>query len=214
MDTMMGNTNVRFTVRDFVVNHMPMMIDMAREQYQYTPEQLPYITSVDVTEPNMTDTYPAFGSYFTGHSNFRRTDFFANGEEYEYQCEATFFFSAKTAYLGVDSAGIDVYEDPGDYSAIRQRDDYMGLFRNLCLQYPSMLSAGKDAEIHIDLNTWRESYSDIMKVSDARNPYYLANAAVTVTLRVTERTYVPVIGNITGTSVILEKKNRQEPFDD
>lgn len=204
---MRGNTGLRNAVSVYVQSVLPPQIAYYREQYGLSPAQLADFVSYDVVDPYDVIKYPAFGAYFTGHTAFKHLEHFPDGsQEYSYTCEATLFVAARTAYLGVDEQGIDVYEEPYRESAVRQRDDYMALLREAVFRDPAMGTYTGDMRIITKIDSWRESYPEPFKVSDQRNPYWVANAVAVVDMTVIERTADEYIGKVVGTNAKLDKR--------
>ena len=110
-----------------------------------------------------------------------------------------------TAYLGVDSGGIDLYEEPWKASAIRQRDDYVSLIRKAVQHSPSFGTAGTGYPMSANLQSWRESYDEPWKVGDSRNPRWIASGMVTLTVRCTDTSFTFDHGELTSYDLTVNK---------
>lgn len=207
--TMRGNQHLRNQLKGFILPAMADALQYNRGDWGLTEQQLPDPKFFDGDDPFTAghNSYPNIGIYATGSANFSRTDHTDyRTDQYEYDSELTFYVVAQTAPLGVDEEGVESWEQPYRESAMRQRDDLMATLREVCFRDRSFGTIdNEDLSINMSVTSWRESYDDPIKVSDNRNPQWLASGIALCTVKVSENLQKRYLGNVDTVSTDVTK---------
>jgi hypothetical protein len=208
---MRGVTRLRDTLALYLSATVPPAIDYLRTQYGLSDKMLPYPAKYNTSDPTEAEVWPYVGSYVTGADQFNRT---GNVEpsgaiEYEKTYELTIFVAVKTALLGQDASGIDVYEQPTYDSALRQRDDLMAAIEQAIFSSPSLGTARSKNRFLVNEDSIRLSLPEPVSI----NTYnaYSCTGLMTVNVRSLETTVVPYLGRLNqAVALEIEKVNLNE----
>lgn len=133
LDLMRGATFVRQSIADHIADQLPDLLTQAREVWGLEDWELPDVEDYQQYDRNELNLWPAIGINVTSARNFGRVD-----------------YEADTSQVYLTKYNVDVYtwlrspmNPDGDYvtptydRAIKMRDDYAGIIRNIFLRTPS-----------------------------------------------------------------------------
>jgi hypothetical protein len=195
-EVMRGATRARAYIEAHLRSSMPPLIIEARSQWNIPDWKLPLPAVYDAYDPLTASVYPIIGSLVSRTSGWRRNDYNEHGEEvYEATYAMRVFVWTITA---VDPQG--VWESPEYDSAMRMRDDLLGITRSAILSTPSL---GMKGIARVNEGTLTEDYLDAIKLSK-ENSRWAAGGTLSFDMQVVESNFLPIIGEADTVSVDVD----------
>lgn len=190
---MRGVTDIRNHISSHLSVEMPLLIDVAREQWSMPEHLLPYPKVFDSYDPLKVDNgqFPSVGSHAVRTPRLTRVDISDTAEE-EYIVRYTMrvFVWVRTPYDETTQAWVAPEYD----SCLKQRDDLGAILRASLLRWPSLGTAGADRPLlKVEETSLTEEYFDAIP-SGSQNDRWMAGMSITVDIDSTESTYHEPIG--------------------
>jgi hypothetical protein len=176
---MRGVTGVRQIVADYLSSQFPVMVDLARSQWELDEYHLPYPVKYNAYDPLTADVYPIVGSLVSRSTNFSRTDYDdAAAEEYRVRYATRVFMWARTPQFADGT-----WETPTYESALRVRDDLAVVLRATLLNSLSLGSG--DGKAMLNEGSMAEEFFDAIK-SSSESQRWMAGVTISFDLDVYE----------------------------
>ena len=201
----LGAYELRRNIIAFLADRMPKYIELVRLQYpQFDERTLPSPVFFDAYDPLTAKDYPAIGAYINGSDDYLLDEdiSFTGGIEFTAKYDVTIFVATRTAFLGTDDAGVQVWESPERDSAMRQRDIYTASLKSVLFNEPSMGTTLKDiGRLKIQLDTYEDVAPEPMAVNSGR---YVATGIATMNIDRTEGTSPVILGYVNNFETTVE----------
>src|SRR5689334_14977081 len=117
----LGAYELRKDIMDFLRDRLPKYIELIRLQHpEFDESTLPSPKYFDAYDPMTAKDYPAIGAYVNGSSDYSLDDdiSFTGGQTFTAVYDVTIFVATRTAFLGTDDAGVQVWQTPERDSAM------------------------------------------------------------------------------------------------
>lgn len=206
----LGGYDLRTKITSFLSSRVPAYIEMIREQRpEFTPELLPSPVYFDAYDPYTAKDYPSLGVYINGSDDYVMEDITVTGSQsFTSVYDITIYVGVRTAFLGTDEDGVQIWEQPERDSAIRIRDIYMAALKSIFFNEPSMGTAGKDIGlIRMQRATYKEIFPDPVTSQGVR---FVAAGIIGLSVEHIETTTPPSLGyvhNIHTTIDLIDDSN-------
>lgn len=184
---MRGAEALREALNAYTTVRFPELLVDARAQWGIEEFLLPTPTTFDAIDPTVVpmNMFPFMGSYITGSSQYKTTDFWDDGG-----VGVTRTFDS-ALFVTVRSPVQDavLYGDP--YAeCVKMRNNMASILEALLMENPSLGSP----YIVVDLTTLTANYGEAIKGTDSS---YTASVAITFDARFEEVTYTTPANNLT-----------------
>lgn len=198
MTTMLeGDPLLRRRLSTYLQNTMPGLIDIARQQWNLTEEQLPYPVRYDAADPYYLGDYPVVGMYVTSDRDHVHRDIDSSSQR-EY-------WSLYSCRLFV--AVITPKDSEGEYistncleETVSLRGHMKAVLMNALLASPSL--GGYDVEVLEE--SIATDYDNPWNPNDKLRNVFVTAAQINVDIRQTESLYLPAIGTVETTNVEVQ----------
>lgn len=194
-----GATTLRNHVQNFLVQEIPPVIDVMREEYALSEWELPYPAHYDCVDPTLVANgeYPLLGAVVINDNTWNRVDWDTHAQQvYSPVFTLRFYVVARTPQ---DAEG--EWESPGKQAAIRLRDDLIGALHHVILQTPSF---GQPDSIRANESNMTTDYLEPVS-TNTQGDRWIAEALINVSVAFSESTYCPPIGTANTATVTAQK---------
>lgn len=192
----LGSYDLRRKIMSFLSNRMPPYIALIRSQHtEFDTNTLPDPAYFDAYDPYTAKAYPAIGAYINGSDDYVMEDItFTGAQTFTTTYDVTIFVAARTAFLGTDDAGVQMWEQPERDSAMRIRDIYIAALKSILFNEPSLGTAGLDVGLaKVQRGTYSEILPDPMQTTASR---FVATGLASVNIEHIESTSPEVYGYV------------------
>lgn len=213
----LGAFELRKDILDFLSDRVPQYIELIRTQHpEFDDNRLPSPVQFDAYDPLTAKDYPSIGAYINGSEDYTLDEdiSFTGGQTFTSVYEVTIFVANRTAFLGTDDEGVQVWETPERDSAMRQRDIYLGAVKSVLFNEPSIGTSIKDIGRS---KIQRDTYEDMCPEPMVAGSHYIATGVISLKIERRETTAPPVLGYLhnvdTVVTVIDDDPGIVDPFE-